>query len=256
MTPLRVAWRSLNIIIHILLGIVLNTLVSRRDKETGLYKHNRNLISWWYARLCKILHLEIRHSGPLPPNGSLMIANHISWLDIPVLGSLTHTDFLAKDEIRNWPLVGWMTATSGSLFIKRGAGQSDAVKAAIITRLHAGSIMTIFPEGKTTDGREVRPFFSRLFAVVLETGTPLIPVALRYRMAGEIDMIAPYIDHQSLIENLMSLLKRKESEVIVTFCPALDYQGKDRKNISEMARSTITNALEQIDGQENQRSPT
>lgn len=243
---LRVFWRGLQLALHLLLGLILTPLVSRRDPTTQDLRADPHVASWWHGRLTRILRLRITRSGQLPQPPALIVANHVSWLDIVVLGHLTQSCFLSKSEVRDWPVIGWLAARTGTLFIKRGGGQATAIGEAIGGRLQGNGLLTLFPEGTTTDGRDVRPFFSRLFGASIDTGTPIVPTSLHYHVDGELDTQAPYIDDQSLGENLLGLLRRRYSQVHVHFNPPIEHQGRDRKSLAEAARKAIVSSLHQF----------
>lgn len=244
MIAMRVLGRVLRLAMHVLLGLLLTPLVLSRQ-ASGEYHTNPYVTSWWHSRLTDILGVRITVSGYRPRPPALMVSNHVSWLDIIVLGSLTHTDFLSKYEVRKWPVVGWLAARSGTLFIRRGNGEAGAVSEQIATRLRDQGLLTLFPEGTTTDGRKVRPFFSRLFAAAVDTGTDVVPVALRYHIDGAFDPVAPYTDDQSLGENLRGLLMRRKTQVHVVFGDPISQQDHSRRQVSDLARTAIIDALEQ-----------
>ena len=210
---------------------------------SGLHTNSR-VTSWWHNRVADILGIRITVSGPRPKAPALLVSNHVSWLDIVVLGGLTHTDFLSKYEVRQWPVIGWLAARSGTLFIRRGNHEAAAVSEQIGQRLRHQGIFTLFPEGRTTDGREVRPFFSRLFAAAIDTGTDVIPVTLRYHIDGGYDPIAPYTDNQSITQNLRGLITRDHTEVNVVFGQPIPFDGHTRKEIAALARDAILAALQ------------
>lgn len=244
MTYLRVFWRGLNLILHLLLGTVLTPIVSRRDAITGELRTNPYITAWWHGRVARILRLKISTSGYPPQPPALIVANHVSWLDIIVLGHLMPTSFLSKYEVREWPLIGWLAARAGTVFIRRGGGQSTAISEAIGGQLQNNGLLTLFPEGTTTDGSDVRPFFSRLFGSAIDTGSPIVPTSLRYHVNGELDTVAPYIDEQSLLDNILDLLKRKESGVHVHFAEPIKHQtGQDRKSLAKAARNAVVESL-------------
>ena len=245
MAWLRVIWRTSRLLLHIILGMILVPLVSRRDPATGAKRTNPYVTSWWHGRVAGILKLEITTSGYPPQPPALIVANHVSWLDIIVLGHLLPTSFLSKDEVRRWPVIGWFASRAGTLFIRRGGGQASAISSTIGERLAQNGLLTLFPEGTTTDGREVRPFFSRLFAAAIETGTPIAPVAIRYHIEGEFDPLAPYIDQQSLGENLLRLLQRRRSQVHVHFAEPVHERDANRKSLAEQTRRAIVASLRQ-----------
>ena len=242
MGAIRIVWRSLRLTGHVLFGLLLTPFILHRHPG-GILRTHPVVTSWWHNRLTDILGVRVTVSGYRPQAPALLVSNHVSWLDIVILGGLTHTDFLSKDEVRRWPLIGWLAARAGTLFIRRGDGQAGAVSAQIAQRLCEQGLLTLFPEGTTTDGREVRPFFSRLFAAAVDTGTDVVPVALRYHIGGGFDPVAPYTGSQSLAQNLRGLLQRERTEVHVVFTQPIVLQGHSRKEVAELARNTIVRAL-------------
>lgn len=244
MTWARVTWRILQILAHLSLGVVMTLLTARPDRRSGEYRHNPYFTSWWHERLLRILRIEVEEIGHRPSPPALLVANHVSWMDIPIIGALVHTSFLSKYEVREWPVVGWLAATTGTLFIKRGSGQANSITKGIAEQLNADGLLTMFPEGTTTDGSDVRPFFSRLFGAALETGTRVIPVGLRYHIDGELDPIAPFIGDQMLLHNVLGVLKRRRNQVRITFCEPIDIVGMDRKSAAELARRAIREVLD------------
>lgn len=228
--------------VHFLVGLALTPLVTHRDRE-GYWRVNHRVASWWLGRVTGIMHLQVTTSGTPPGPPALVVANHVSWLDVVVLGHLLPTCFLSKAEVRRWPLIGWMAMRGGTLFIQRGSGEARNIGNTIARHLQHEGMLTIFPEGRTTDGRSVQRFFPRLFAAAIDTGTPVAPVALRYRYRGERDRRAPYIGDQSLVRNMLGLLRRPGSEVQVRFCPAISPQGKDRKALAHAAHEAVRRAF-------------
>lgn len=243
MDAIKVTQRILLLTFQVLLGMLLTPLVLSGRLGTGLHT-NPHITAWWHNRVADILGIRITISGPRPKAPALLVSNHVSWLDIVVLGGLTHTAFLSKYEVRQWPLIGWLAARSGTLFIRRGKNEATSVSEQIGQRLRHRGLFTLFPEGRTTDGREVRPFFSRLFAAAIDTGTDVVPVTLRYHIQGEFDAVAPYTGNQSIVQNLRGLITRDHTEVNVVFGQAIPLDGHSRKQIAQLARSKILEALQ------------
>ncbi|MBF3247173.1 1-acyl-sn-glycerol-3-phosphate acyltransferase, partial [Pseudomonas aeruginosa] len=115
-------------------------------------------------RLCAALPFEVRVSGEAPRQPMLWVANHVSWTDIPLLGALAPLTFLSKAEVRAWPLAGWLAEKAGTLFIRRGSGDSRLINQRLAEQLHRGRNLLIFPEGTTTNGESLRTFHGRLMA--------------------------------------------------------------------------------------------
>jgi 1-acyl-sn-glycerol-3-phosphate acyltransferase len=242
MSSLRLIGRAASLTLHVVIGVLLTPLSLRPVADH--WRTHTVVTEWWHNRLADILGLSITVSGYRPQAPALLVANHVSWLDIIVLGALTPTDFLSKHEVRQWPLIGWLAARSGTLFIRRGDGQTAIVSEQIAARLQGGRMLTLFPEGTTTDGREVRPFHSRLFSAALSTGSDIVPVGLRYHVDGDFDPVAPYTDNQSLLTNLAGLLRRERTQVHVACGRPLDTLDRSRKQVASAAREHIVAALE------------
>lgn len=179
----------------------------------------------WGKAVCAIFRVRIRLEGS-PPRGLFVVAaNHLSYLDILVLGSLYPSLFVAKREIRSWPLFGWIARGSGTLFVDRDRPK-DVVRAGreMVDRLAAGIPLTLFPEGKSTPGREVLPFLSSLLEPAAKAGVPCYAVSLTYR-SGDIDDLPPSVsvcwyDGSPFAEHAMRLMRHRRIDARVRFAPA------------------------------------
>ena len=242
MVFVRAAARCVLLILHFLLGLVM-TLLNGQRLNSDILRTNPRVTTWWQNRSCDILGIQITVSGYRPKPPVLMVSNHVSWLDIIVLNALTPTVFLSKSEVQRWPIIGWLATRAGTIFIRRGNGETHTVKAQIAERLQADELVTIFAEGTTTDGRQVRPFFPRLFAAAIETETPVVPVALRYHVDGDFDPIAPYTDNQTLLDNFLGLIGRPHTRVHITFGEPISVTGLHRRAAAQRAHSAVQEAL-------------
>lgn len=212
----------------------------------------------WLAQVLIILNIQTVIEGDRPtPCGQLWLANHVSWLDIPLLGGLLpHTVFLSKAEIRHWPLIGRLATHAGTLFMTRGAGSRGA-HIALTEGLKRHQQVVIFPEGTTTVGLEVKRFHARLIQPALDAPAPVQPVALRYLTAdGELDRSAAYIDDDSLLISLWRILRAKKMHVRVRFLECIPVQPIDaaeptpalnRDAIARLAEQRVRLALKQWD---------
>jgi len=178
--------------------------------------------------------------------GCLLVANHISWLDIPVLGAQAQLGFLSKAEVRRWPLFGWMSDVAGTLFIERGANQTASVSAQISNAIAGGRTLVIFPEGTTGDGSRVRRFHPRLFAVTQQPGLRVQPVALSYQRGANPppDLDVPFVGEDTLIASLWRVIRHPNLVAEVRFLTPLEPRaGEDRKRFAARARQEIVAAL-------------
>jgi 1-acyl-sn-glycerol-3-phosphate acyltransferase len=133
----------------------------------------------WHYGITRVVGVKCQFSGSRIAPGALVVSNHISWLDISVIGSRLPVVFLASSVIAGWPILGWMIARAGTLFIERGSGANDAVEEMAI-KLGDGQSVQIFPEGKTTNGFSVIKFQPRLMQSAIKAGTSVQPVCIRY----------------------------------------------------------------------------
>jgi len=242
MRLLRAYWRLLRVIAHVLLGalICLGTASLRAFRlPHGWFPH---VVRWWYGRLCRMLGMTIDTAGQ-PRNGMLLVANHVSWLDIPVLGARAPVAFLSKAEIRSWPLIGWMAGLAGTLYIERGAHQAAELAAAIADSIRHGRSVVIFPEGTTGTGHHLRRFHPRLFAAVQQPELRVQPVAIRYGSNEMPDPVAPFVGDDSLVPHLWRVLRHPGLRVRVDFLPLMETAGLDRRRLAERARGAIADAL-------------
>jgi 1-acyl-sn-glycerol-3-phosphate acyltransferase len=184
------------------------------------------------------LGVRVRVDGVLA-RSSLLVANHISWLDIPVLGTQGEMGFLSKAEVRAWPLIGWMSERVGTLFIARGANQMGEAIGRICLRMRGSEPVVVFPEGTTSDGRQVYRFHPRLFAICQQAGVQVQPVALRYGSGPEPDPIAPFIGDDTLFRHLWRVLCHPGIEVRMGLLAPIPVADRGRRRLAEEARQAI-----------------
>ena len=179
----------------------------------------------------------------------LMVANHVSWIDIFVLNSARATAFVAKSEIRSWPVIGWLVAGAGTLFIERG--QRHAVHAmgeSMQARFRQGDAVGLFPEGTTTEGMELRPFHASLFEPARAAAVEIQPVALRFLHHGKRSGFAAFVGEETLVMNLWRVLGATGLSVEAVSLPPLPARHPDgslptRLELSHQARDAIRSAL-------------
>ena len=144
----------------------------------GLYKDPNNPVNTRYVqyfcrRLCDVFNIEVQVHGVIPREPALWVSNHISWLDVAVLGSGARIFFLAKAEIEKWPILGNLAKGGGTLFIKRGSGDSIRIREQITEFLKQDIPVLFFPEATTTDGARVKKVHGRLLGAAIEAQRPV-----------------------------------------------------------------------------------
>ena len=183
MTGLRVVWRVAVLLPWILYGLlavgVIYPFVGMRQRAAM----NR----MWSRVLLRIFDVRMTVAGaPITRQAVLYVANHVSWIDIFVMNAQRPTAFIAKSEIRDWPVIGWLVAGAGTLFIERGQRRAiPVVSAAMQARLERGEAVGLYPEGTTSDGVSLLPFRASLFEPAHQAGVTIQPVALVYSRGGD-----------------------------------------------------------------------
>ena len=148
-----------------------------------------------------------------------------------------------KAEVRTWPLAGWLAHKAGTLFIRRGSGDSTLLARQLHRHLEAGRQLLIFPEGTTTDGQQVRTFHGRLLTGAIEAGVPLQPVAIRYRRNGEVDPIAPFIGDVVLLSDVLRLDRAERAVVEIQLLTPIASHGQERNALARQAQRAVQVAL-------------
>ncbi|MFO7582960.1 lysophospholipid acyltransferase family protein [Guyparkeria sp.] len=174
--------------------------------------------------------------------GALWLPNHVSWLDILVIGGLMPgTVFLAKSEIASWPLIGRLASLGGTEFIERGQGSAAAAEAVAEGLAKAGK-MVVFAEGTTSDGMSVRRFHARLLGPAIEAGLPVVPVALRYFDSDGRRTTGPaFIDREPVWPSLWWVLTSRQTEVVVDILPPIDPDpGEQRSELARRAHHAVS----------------
>lgn len=218
----RKLWRGLLIVGHFLLGI--GRLFQVGGHRTPFDPHVRDTVRRWYHRMLQILDVEVDVIGTLPherQGAVIMIANHISWIDIPLIGSLTPVNFLSKAEVAKWPLVGPLAARIGTLFISRGSGDTERVMQDMAQHLQRNLSVLFFPEGTTTDGSKVRRFHKQLFKVGETTPVTVCPLFIRYHVDGDVNPV-PFVGDVSFGSHIWQLLGHGRIRATVEVLPPVE----------------------------------
>ena len=248
---LRRLWRLVLLLSYLLLGVVL-TLLMLSDMHDGIPGERvQKTRQWWYRRLLRALRVETEVVGKPVEQSALWVANHISWLDIPLLGSLATVGFLSKAEIRHWPVIGWLAGSTGTLFIERGGKNASQTAARYIAEhIHKGHSILVFPEGKTTRGETVERFHARLFAPAIDGGLMVQPVAIRYfHEDGNTHQTLPFVDGQAFFSNLWAVLGEKGILARVVFLPPVDAsEYGERRPLAERVYAEVLEAFDKIRG--------
>ena len=189
--------------------------------------------------------VEVRGARPLLDGPALVVANHVSWLDVQVLGTIAPTRFVAKSEVRDWPAIGDLVARIGTIFLRRGSCRDAArVKNLLARALVSGDRFAVFPEGTTTDGSRVAPFYAALLQAAVEAAVPVQPVAIRYReIDGARSTAAAFVDDMTFAGSLARVLARPRLVAELTFGPPIYAADRTRRELATQCRAFIADTL-------------
>lgn len=197
------------------------------------------------SRLVWFFGIQIKVSGSPVEGAVLFVANHISWLDIPVLHSGCAMGFVGKAEIERWPIFRYIARTGGTIFHQRGDHDSAAdVSSVMEQRLRQERAVTIFPEGGIKPGSSVRVFHARMFRPAVSVGCPVQPIMIRYMRKGQRDDDISFRQNESMMMNFGRLLARPGAQAEVNFLPAMSAADQPRRALSDAARAAIVESYE------------
>lgn len=204
-------------------------------------------MQWWAKSCCFIFGIHITTTGSYERDTVyFVIANHCSYLDILVIGSLIPAGFISKKEVASWPLIGWLAQLAGTVFIDRGS-RAASVRSfqEIKARLSSGISVVVFPEGTTNDGLVIGDFKSTFFKVPIEANASVLPLSLVYShinnepvSAHTTSALAWYGDME-LLPHVWNVLGLKRIDVRVSFHPVLRSSAQERKTLAVLACETV-----------------
>lgn len=247
--PLRI----LLLLLHALVGLAIAALIF---PWIALTRRNR-IIKTWSRLLLTFCGARLRPGGVEPgaglaatgieagSQGRLLLANHISWIDIFALNAALPSRFVAKSEIGKWPLLGALVTRVGTLYIERGRRHAVAtMNHRVRDCLRAGESVAVFAEGTTSDGDTLLPFHSNLVAPALEAQAPVWPVALRYTEGGAFTRAAAFVGEMGFVTSLWNICASRTLLIELTFCEPLAPEAfATRHQIADVARQSIAAAL-------------
>ena len=243
--PLRAAralWRIAATWLHVLHGVAIVALCWRALDAAG----RQARIAWWARGLLRRMGLGLVVQGVLPQGAVLVVANHVSWLDIlAVHAVLPQARFVAKSDLQRWPLLGWLIGAVGTLFIERER-KRDAVRVVHRTAeaLADGQTVAVFPEGTTGTGPQVLPFHANLLQAAISVSVPIQPLALRYAEPGQaFSTRAAWVGDDTLPGSLWTIGYGHGLQVSVALLATVDTRDADRRALARHLHRVISTAL-------------
>jgi 1-acyl-sn-glycerol-3-phosphate acyltransferase len=234
--------RLARIVLHLLHGLLTATLFFPFFSKVRC----RQEIKTWSCVLLRILRLQVHlHGTPARVRPLMLVANHVSWLDIFAMNSVNPVRFVAKSEIRRWPVIGLLSARTGTLFIERGRRRDTArVNGLIAEAMLEDDVVAVFPEGTTTDGSQVLRFHSSLLQPALIADAAVQPIALRFtHKDGSLCVDAAYDGDKSLWQSLLQIIAWQQMDAHLYFLPLLAKDVPHRRALADAAHAAIASRL-------------
>ena len=245
MKQLRAVWRLLRLVGHIAQGLWVVAL--RFPTLSPDQQHAR--VQVWSQQLLALAGVHLRVVGQPPLTGPVMlVANHISWLDIPVMHAARHCRFVSKSDVKGWPLIGTLATAAGTLYIERSS-RRDALRMvrSMQEALERGEVLAVFPEGTTGDGRAMLPFHANLIQAAVAAQSPVQPVGLRFadRATGATSFAPSYIGDETLLGSIWRTLSAPAIEAVVTYGEPETSQGRDRREWATHLQAVVDQLRQQ-----------
>ena len=217
------------------------TIVLRFPRMSEQQRHAR--VQAWALKMLAVLGIGLELRGRPPAGGPvLLVANHISWLDILVMHAARHCRFVSKADVRHWPLIGALATGAGTLYIERES-RRDAMRVVhhMVESLNRGEILAVFPEGTTSDGVTLLPFHGNLIQAAISAGALVQPVALSFIDARtrSISLAPCYIDDDTLVASVWRTVSAPAITAVVYYGEPQAAQGRTRRTWAADLRSAV-----------------
>ena len=239
MRALRAVWKILRGLWHLLVG-----LWTIRAHFPRLSQEQREMrVQAWALQLLALWSIHLQVQGqPVLSGPALIVSNHISWLDILVIHAARYCRFVSKSDIRSWPIIGALASGAGTLYIERSS-RKDALRMVrdMADAMKEGDVVAVFPEGTTSDGRELLPFHANLIQSAIAAEVPVQPMSLKFVDArtGELTLAPCYIGDDTLLGSIWRTLTAEPIHAVVHFGQTQNAEGRDRRQWAADLRQSV-----------------
>lgn len=241
MKRLKGCWRLLRVLGHILGGLWIVAVRLPRLPQT----QQNALVQVWAVELLGHLGITLDVRGQPPVSGPvLLVANHISWLDIPVMHAAHHCRFVSKSDVQDWPLVGTLATAAGTLYIERSSRRdASRMVGQMEAALRDNDVLAVFPEGTTGDGRALLPFHANLLQAAIAAEAQAQPVGLRFvdQASGQLSHAPSYTGDETLVGSIWRTVCAPPLVAVVHYGQPESAQGRER-------RAWIAHLRQSVDG--------
>jgi 1-acyl-sn-glycerol-3-phosphate acyltransferase len=236
-------FRLVRVLLHVLQGMAICAVAFPWLGRAARDGHIRR----WSTKLLALCNVSVElapGSAPVLAQAAV-VANHVSWLDIFVILSLYPSRFVAKAEIRSWPLAGWLAEKAGTVFISRGSKRDlRHIFKGLVHSLQSGERVAFFPEGTTAAQGSLLPFHANLFEAAIDARVPVQPMALFYLDAdGASHPSVDFIGDTTFAESIMLILNGKPVRARLSCLAPMGTEGAHRRELAEASHLAVASAL-------------
>ena len=239
MSRFKACWRLLRLAMHMLWGLGAVALrfpaLSPGQQQMRVQAWSLELLA--HAGVSLVIRGEPPVAGPV-----MLVANHLSWLDIPVLHAARYCRFVSKSDVQGWPLVGALATAAGTLYIERSS-RRDAMRMVRTMQqsLEQGEVLAVFPEGTTGDGRALLPFHANLLQAAVLADAPVLPVGLHFadKATGQTSFAPSFVGDETLIGSIWRTLSAPPIEAVVHFGQPERSLERDRRTWAQHLHQSV-----------------
>jgi 1-acyl-sn-glycerol-3-phosphate acyltransferase len=236
------AARFLRLVGKLLGGLLISVTKFRRVDQPGRHA----IIRRWSREILTLAGIEIRATGfpDTTTKAVTLVANHVSWADIFALNSQRACHFIAKSELRDWPLAGKLLDNVGTIFINRSDRKETHRLGSVVRGLmDAGETVAVFPEGTTSPGHDVLKFHASLLEPVVAAQGEVWVIAIRYFSNGNRTQAASYVGEMNLLQSLKQIHRAQPVVVELKFIKSIECAGRTRRDVAAEAEALVREAV-------------
>jgi len=237
-------WSFFRVFLHLLSGLSICIFVFPfLDAEK-----QQQRVRTWSQQLLAICTIDVRFidaSRGEIADRAMIVSNHVSWLDIFVINTLHPCHFVAKSDIRQWPLIGFLCEKAGTIFLARGKQREvRRIYEGLVHQIADGKRIAFFPEGTTAAQGKLLPFHANLFEAAIEAKVPVQPFVVRYVDGqGKFHPAADFIGEMTFAQSMAIILKAPSMTAELTRLPAISTEGAHRREVAQLARVAVQQTL-------------
>ncbi len=248
MTTLRFIFRLVGLVLAFFIALPF-VVIFLSLTQNNQHIQKKRVVSAWSTIICFVCGVRLEKEGNVEKSPVMIVANHVTWLDIAVIHRFKLLGYVAKQEIAKWPVIGWVAKSGESLFIARGEASSRKnVIEGIKKRFSERRSIAVFPEGRATNGEKLHTFHRQLIHAAVESNTPVQAVAIKYiKKDGKRNKDICFKKGEKFLGNVFRILTLARSTAQLTFCEPIQTSGKSAREIALTAHNQVAEVLAKND---------